>query len=669
LKNNKINVTSLCILTFFLIVSTITPMVIGHEMKKSEIDEFLEYITYISSKENQTMILDYYSIISQRNVFENKISNNSIVYKKSHQTNIFPPMDSAWPLKCHDMHHTSRSQYSTADNPYDEIWSLRSEVWMDGGVVLDNNGIIYCKGSTNDLPDAIIAVYPNGTLKWCYHTEGLIWSTPAIDEEGTIYIGTYDSKLYAINPDGTRKWRCGVGGNVGCSPTIAEDGTIYVGTMSSGNSLVAVTPDGNVKWKYKTGYFITGAPCIAEDGTIYVGSADTYFYSINPNGTLRWKYKTGDYIKGPPSIADDGTIYIGSWDNYLYAFYPDGTLRWKSSIGDGTETNPSIASDGTIYVGSYDGHLYATYPNGTRRWSFKVIGDIHQSSPAISSDGTIYFGTDSPGDKGYIYAVNPDGTERWKKKIANDWVESSPCIGEDGTVYIGSSWSYPDGGDAYGYLYAFNRADLSADADGPHYGLINEPVQFNGTGFGGYRPYSWHWDFGDGDTSDEQNPSHTYTTPDSYTVTLTVTDNTSNTSMDTTFAWIQDGNNAPEIPSIDGPTNGNTETKYDYVFKSSDPEGLHIWYYIEWGDGKDTGWLGPYSSDDEIVRSHRWTEQGTYTIRCKAKDPYGDESDWDELTIEIPRNRTSSYQWFKKSFLILERLFNFYISLDDSSID
>lgn len=33
---------------------------------------------------------------------------------------------------------------------------------------------------------------------------------------------------------------------------------------------------------------------------------------------------------------------------------------------------------------------------------------------------------------------------------------------------------------------------------------------------------SWHWDFGDGDTSDEQNPSHLYADDETYTVCLTV---------------------------------------------------------------------------------------------------------------------------------------------------
>ena len=36
-------------------------------------------------------------------------------------------------------------------------------------------------------------------------------------------------------------------------------------------------------------------------------------------------------------------------------------------------------------------------------------------------------------------------------------------------------------------------------------------------------PASWSWDFGDGSTSTDQDPSHTYTDDGTYEVTLTVT--------------------------------------------------------------------------------------------------------------------------------------------------
>ena len=41
------------------------------------------------------------------------------------------------------------------------------------------------------------------TGKWEFLTGSSVYSSPAIGADGTIYVGSYDSKFYAINPDGT----------------------------------------------------------------------------------------------------------------------------------------------------------------------------------------------------------------------------------------------------------------------------------------------------------------------------------------------------------------------------------------------------------------------------------------------------------------------------------
>jgi len=46
---------------------------------------------------------------------------------------------------------------------------------------------------------------------------------------------------------------------------------------------------------------------------------------------------------------------------------------------------------------------------------------------------------------------------------------------------------------------------------------------------GGFAPYSYEWDFGDGDISTDENPIHAYKTDGSYSVSLTVTDDRGNT--------------------------------------------------------------------------------------------------------------------------------------------
>ena len=420
--------------------------------------------------------------------------------------------------------------------------------------------------------------------------------------------------------------------------------------------IIAVYPNGTEKWRYNTGYYIVSDPAIADDGTIYIGSGDTYFYAINPDGTLKWRYKTGDIIKAPPSIADDGTVYIGSFDGWFYALYPNnGTLKWKYKIGTGTEANPAIDGDGTIYVGGDE--LYVIYPDGTKKWHFNFGTDrwISKSSPAICANGIIYVGTHIGNMAGgEIVAINPNGSERWRKKIAKDWVDSSPSIADDGTVYIGCTYDISEG-----QLYAFGVGAIEADANGPYYGLIIQPVQFTGSATGGYTPYSWLWDFGDTHTSEEQNPTHTYTDAGNYTVTLTVTDNKSNTVIDTTYAWIQDGNNPPVIQDIDGPSHGNPGTSYDYKFTGNDPDVSVLYLYIDWGDSSNSGWIGPYDSGQEVTLSHIWSQQGAYTIKCKAKDPYDAESGWAEFDVEIPRNRinyNSLFLRFLERFQILRQL-------------
>jgi hypothetical protein len=55
---------------------------------------------------------------------------------------------------------------------------------------------------------------------------------------------------------------------------------------------------------------------------------------------------------------------------------------------------------------------------------------------------------------------------------------------------------------------------------------------------GGFPPYSYEWDFGDGTTSTEQTPTHTYKADGSYTVSLTVTDDRGNTDTETRTDYI-----------------------------------------------------------------------------------------------------------------------------------
>jgi outer membrane protein assembly factor BamB len=232
-----------------------------------------------------------------------------------------------------------------------------------------------------------------GTLKWSYATGQLILSSPAIGTDGTIYVGSGDSKLYAINPDGTLKWSYSTRGAVDSSPAIGTDGTIYVGSGDS--MLYAINPDGMLKWSYdEAGGGIFTSPAIGTDGTIYFGAYDGKLYAISSNGKPKWSCcETGDIIYwSSPAIGVDGTIYVGSGDSMLYAISSNGKPKWSYATGDRVFSSPAIGTDRTIYVGSGDRNLYAINPDGTLKWSYSTGGAV-DSSPAIGTDGTIYFGS------------------------------------------------------------------------------------------------------------------------------------------------------------------------------------------------------------------------------------------------------------------------------------
>jgi outer membrane protein assembly factor BamB len=483
-------------------------------------------------------------------------------------------MDSPWSMQCHDNRHTSRSPFSTVNITNLEKWRFRTRYGYGGGIdgspIIDNKGDIYF----GSLDQMVYSLYPNGTLKWKYETDMWITSTPALAEDGTLYVGSWDHYLYAFNStSGIRKWKFYAHHTIDSSPAIGNDGTIYFGTMGTGGKafrIYAVNPNGTERWYYTTGYKITSDPAIGDDGTIYIGSGDTYLYAINSNGTLKWRIKTGDLIMGSPSIADDDTIYIASWDGYLYAIFPhNGTIKWKCKIGVGSKINPSIAADGTIYIGCEK--LYAIYPNGTINWTFNPGKNslIVWSSPAISSEGTIYFGTRiGDGAGGDIIAVNPNGTEKWRKQICYEWCDSSPAIAEDGTVYIGSQC------EGHGYLHAFG------------------PVE---------------------------------------------------------------SNSPPETPTISGKRNGTNGEWYEYTFRVIDPDNNPISWYIEWGDGKQTGWTTERASNEKCYYGHKWSEEGGYTIRVKARDVLGEESEWGILKVTMPKSQNVYQEWANR-FSIFNKL-------------
>ena len=367
----------------------------------------------------------------------------------------FQGVSSPWSMFHHDAQHTGRSPYV---GPQDDTILWTYDIWTGGEVnsspAIDGNGTIYVGSEDYKL----YTLNPNGALKWTYPTTGGICSSPAIGHDGTIYVGSRDHNLYAIKPDGILKWFYPTEGEVNSSPTIGSDGTIYVGSHDS--KLYALNPDGTLRCEYNTGGGVHTSPAIGPDGIIYVGSWDGRLYAIYPDCTLKWKSDPPAIhpIGSSPAVSPDGTVVYYGADSYLYARNTsDGSLKWQSPwTYGGIHSSPAIGSDGTIYVGTTYGNLWAINPeDGSLKWNYYMTLSAW-SSPAIGADGTIYFAT----CYGRIYAMNPNGTVKWvyAGNYDNDGhFYSSPAIGKNGTLYIGST---------KGKLYAFGKPPCKGNFDG-----------------------------------------------------------------------------------------------------------------------------------------------------------------------------------------------------------
>jgi hypothetical protein len=78
----------------------------------------------------------------------------------------------------------------------------------------------------------------------------------------------------------------------------------------------------------------------------------------------------------------------------------------------------------------------------------------------------------------------------------------------------------------------------------------------------------------------------------------------------------------PQRPQ--GPSQGYENTEYSYSTNEvSDIENHNVFYKFDWGDATHSDWL------TKPTANHSWAE-GEYEIKIKAKDEYGQQSNWSE---------------------------------------
>ena len=295
-----------------------------------------------------------------------------------------------------------------------------------------------------------------------FRTGNAIFSTPVIDGEERIFVGSADHKFYALDPhEGEKIWEYDVGEIIDSAGCIDKDGTVYI--AAGDGKIHAFGPDGTEKWKFdvlykrkkgqftfSTNYWFEANIVLGPDDAIYVANDDFFLYKISKEGKLFWGFRTGFLIWSACAFGKNGAVYFAGFDHLLYSLdIKTGKLKWKTNLGGSLVSSPVVGEDDTIYQGAFNGKMHAI--NGTDgkvKWVVNTGSHIY-ASPAISPDNVIYFGSTN----GLFYAIDASsGKVRWNYYIG-DAIRSSASIGPDPEEKV-SYLIYFGGGD--GVLYAID---------------------------------------------------------------------------------------------------------------------------------------------------------------------------------------------------------------------
>ena len=467
------------------------------------------------------------------------------------------------------------------------------------------------------------------------------------------------------------------------------------GSPESGMSyFVQQTTDG--------GYIATGV-IYTTGGT----NPELYLVKTDANGNLQWSQIFG----GAPTFdcgycvqqtTDSGYIIAGCYHGYgLWLIKTDssGNQQWNqvfSSLSLDTAFSVQQTNDGGyILVGGYtyapgppDVWVIKTDSAGNQLWDKKIGGGNAEYGHCIrqtTDTGYIITGyTDSFGagqEDVYLLKLDNAGNTVWSKTFGgnnDDRGNSVRQTTDGGYIVAGYTKSFGAGQadvyllktDASGNLIWSQTFGGASDDEGnsvrqtPDSGYIicGTTQTFGGGGVDIYlikidSTAAKQWDTTYGGPGNDDGQCVDTTTDGNYILACT------KYTTYTEFWLIKLGipsNHPPNQPAKPtGPTNGKTGTPYTYNASTIDPDGDNVYYWFDWGDGTNSGWVGPYASGATGNATHTWTTKGTYNIIVKAKDdPHAAESPFSPpLSVSMPRNKITNQPILRSIWNILHQSF------------
>ena len=474
------------------------------------------------------------------------------------------------------------------------------------------------------------AVTPHGAPGWPRRVGAAVSSSPVLtdldgDGDFEVVVGSEDGSVCAWHHDGTDVWAEApiTGGRIRSSPAVGDldgDGDLEIVVGSEDGNVYAwhhdampVTHAGSPGWPRSTGSGVYSSPALGDldgdgDLEVVVGSSDNKVYAWHHDGTTvtfpdspGWPRATGGGVNSSPALADldgDGSleVVVGSWDSHVYAWHYDGAPvnGWPRStawIVDGSPAVGDLDGDGSleVVVGSWDGKVYAWHHDGTPAvgWpaSTGLASAVH-GSPAVAD-------LDGDGDLEVVIASDNGKVYAWTCDVPTEDRSPWPMFRHD-TQRTGR----------------YQVADFEA---GPREGSAPLTVAFTDLSTG--NPKAWEWDFGDGASSDQYNPTHVYASSGTFTVVLTATKaGLSDTATKANYITVT-SLAAPAAEFSGSPTIGSAPLTVDFEDMSANFPTSWEWTF---GDGG--------SSTDQNP-SHEYVGGGSYTVSLTAINAGGSDTE------------------------------------------
>ncbi|MBM4370600.1 MAG: PQQ-like beta-propeller repeat protein [Deltaproteobacteria bacterium] len=249
-----------------------------------------------------------------------------------------------------------------------EVWTFQADGpevrgafinWFEGNVALGPDGTLV-------VPNDNWFVYgidrDTGAVAWRLETPDQTWSLAAVDPQtGDLYqcnnnlLSFLGDNVFALDAAGGLRWSAFTGATIAASPALTEDGLLFVAGFD-GFLRAFDAASGEVVWSFGTRDHLYASPALLPGGGVVQASADGTVYGLDRlTGEALWAFDTLEPIRSSPAVAGDGTIYVGSGEGRLFVLNPDGTLRWSMRLieGDRNDLNasPALGRDSVLIAG------------------------------------------------------------------------------------------------------------------------------------------------------------------------------------------------------------------------------------------------------------------------------------------------------------------------------